>query len=78
MGKIKKGGQGDRVYSDEGKSITLSAESGGTAGKGNMLIRVGTAVDIKGHDSIKRVYSPEGKSPTLTDHARRPPSAENN
>ena len=28
--------------------------------------RVGTAVDIKGHDSIKRVYSPEGKSPTLT------------
>jgi len=66
VGKIKKGGQGDRVYSDEGKSITLSAESGGTAGKGNMLIRVGTAVDIKGHDSIKRVYSPEGKSPTLT------------
>jgi len=32
VGKIKKGGQGDRVYSDEGKSITLSAESGGTAG----------------------------------------------
>jgi len=28
--------------------------------------RVGTAVDIKGYDSIKRVYSPEGKSPTLT------------
>jgi DNA (cytosine-5)-methyltransferase 3A len=27
---------------------------------------VGTAVDIKGHDSIKRVYSPNGKSPTLT------------
>ena len=66
VGKIKKGGQGDRVYSDEGKSITLSAESGGTACKGNMLVRVGTAVDIKGHDSIKRVYSPEGKSPTLT------------
>jgi len=28
--------------------------------------QVGTAVDIKGHHSIKRVYSPEGKSPTLT------------
>jgi len=28
--------------------------------------RVGTAVDIKGHDSLKRVYSEEGKSPTLT------------
>jgi len=27
---------------------------------------IGTAVDIKGHDILKRVYSPEGKSPTLT------------
>jgi len=26
---------------------------------------VGTAADINGHDSIKRVYSPNGKSPTL-------------
>jgi len=29
-------------------------------------IQVGTAVDLKGFDIIKRVYSPEGKSPTLT------------
>lgn len=29
-------------------------------------IRVGTAVDIKGYDILKRVYSPDGKSPTLT------------
>ena len=49
-----------RVYGDEGKSPTL------TATHSDKLIRVGTAVDIKGHDSIKRVYSPEGKSPTLT------------
>ena len=35
---IKKGGQGDRVYSTKGKGITLSAQSGGTAGNGNMLI----------------------------------------
>jgi DNA (cytosine-5)-methyltransferase 3A len=28
--------------------------------------QVGTAVDIKGHDQIKRVYSPNGKSPTVT------------
>lgn len=27
--------------------------------------QVGTAVDIKGHDILKRVYSPDGKSPTL-------------
>ena len=29
-------------------------------------IKVGTAIDIKGHDQIKRVYSEDGKSPTLT------------
>ena len=28
--------------------------------------QVGTAVDIKGYDIIKRVYSPDGKSPALT------------
>jgi DNA (cytosine-5)-methyltransferase 3A len=28
--------------------------------------QVGTAVDIKGHDQIKRVYSEDGKSSTLT------------
>lgn len=38
VGQIKKGGQGDRVYSEDGKSITLSAQSGGTAGNGNMLV----------------------------------------
>jgi len=27
---------------------------------------IGTAIDIKGHDQIKRVYSPDGKSPTVT------------
>ena len=30
--------QGERIYSDEGKSPTLSAHSGGTAGVGNALI----------------------------------------
>ena len=28
-------------------------------------IQVGTAVDINGHDVLKRVYSPDGKSPTV-------------
>jgi site-specific DNA-cytosine methylase len=27
---------------------------------------MGTAVDINGHDILKRVYSPDGKSPTVT------------
>ena len=48
-----------RVYSDEGKSPTL------THGSADKLIQVGVAADINGHDILKRVYSPEGKSPTL-------------
>ena len=71
VGKIKDGGQGNRIYSQDGKSSTLSAQSGGTAGNGNTLVetkpkQVGIAVDIKGHDILKRVYSPDGKSPTVT------------
>jgi len=71
VGKVKDGGQGNRVYSQDGKSSTLSAQSGGTAGNGNTLVetkpkQVGTAVDINGHDILKRVYSPDGKSPTVT------------
>ena len=31
--------------------------------------QVGVAVDIKGHDILKRVYSPEGKSPTINAHS---------
>ena len=70
VGKVKDGGQGNRIYSTDGKSSTLSAQSGGTAGNGNTLIetkpkQVGIAADINGHDVLKRVYSPEGKSPTL-------------
>ena len=70
VGSIKDGGQGNRIYSQDGKSSTLSSQSGGTAGVGNTLVetkpkQVGTATDINGHDILKRVYSPEGKSPTL-------------
>jgi len=28
-------------------------------------IQIGTAVDVNGHDILKRVYSPDGKSPTV-------------
>ena len=74
VGKIKDGGQGNRIYSQDGKSSTLSAQSGGTAGNGNTLIetkpkRVGTTIGIKGHDILKRVYGQDGKSPTITAHA---------
>lgn len=37
-GEIKGGGQGNRIYSPNGKGITLSAYSGGTAGPAGMLV----------------------------------------
>lgn len=53
-----------RVYSDEGKSPTLTATN-----KEQMIEtkpkQIGVAVDVNGHDILKRVYSDEGKSPTL-------------
>jgi DNA (cytosine-5)-methyltransferase 1 len=58
------------VYSEEGKSPCLLARSDSpkimkkeTHDKPQ---HIGTAVDIKGHDVLKRVYSPDGKSPTVT------------
>jgi len=54
-----------RVYSDQGKSPTLTATN-----KEQMIEtkprQVGVAAEINGHDILKRVYSPDGKSPTLT------------
>ena len=38
VGIIKDGSQGDRIYSQDAKGITLNAQSGGTAGSGNMLV----------------------------------------
>ena len=57
-----------RVYSEDGKSPTITAHAGkGTVPKVETKPKqVGVAVDIKGHDQIKRVYSPDGKSPTVT------------
>ena len=71
------GGQNGNIFSADGKSPTLSAGQGKT-GRGigsnnspkietyDTPKQVGIAVDIKGHDQIKRVYSKDGKSSTLT------------
>lgn len=37
-----------------------------TSCKNALCVEVGKALDIKGHDILKRIYSTEGKSPTLT------------
>jgi DNA-cytosine methyltransferase len=62
--------QANTIHDANGKSGTICA---GTHGYANGYIethdkpkQVGTAVDIKGHDQIKRVYSEDGKSSTLT------------
>ena len=68
------GGQNGNVYSDKGKSPTLSSGEGikgrGVGSNNAPKIetkpkQVGIAVDINGHDVLKRVYSPDGKSPTV-------------
>jgi DNA (cytosine-5)-methyltransferase 3A len=75
VGDLKNGSQGDRIYSKDGKAITLNAQSGGTAGSGNMLVETHDTpkkiaeIDMPGHDILKRVYSVDGKSPTVTAHA---------
>lgn len=57
-----------QVCNEKDKAITLTARmyaswNGNFVSTG--LVRVGTALDIKGHDYNKRIYSSEGKSPTL-------------
>ena len=59
--------QANTIHDVNKKSGTICA---GTHGYANGYVgtpkQVGTAVDIKGYDIIKRVYSPDGKSPALT------------
>ena len=72
---------GGGLFDTKGKSPTLNGIGNGGGGTNNIpkvlaknkeqMIetkpkQVGVAVDIKGHDQIKRVYSPDGKSPTVT------------
>jgi DNA (cytosine-5)-methyltransferase 3A len=58
--------QANTIHDIDGKSGTICA---GTHGYANGYVstprQVGTAIDINGHDILKRVYSPDGKSPTL-------------
>jgi DNA (cytosine-5)-methyltransferase 3A len=74
VGTIKDGGQGNRIYSKDGKGISISAQSGGTAGNGNMLVETSDKPQkihdipkdvLKDNERQRRVYSKEGKSPTL-------------
>ena len=76
VGEVNKGSQGDRIYSIEAKGITLSAQSGGTAGNGNMLIERPCEpkvlidkicnVNPSGNGMNGNVYGVDAKSPTVT------------
>jgi len=54
--------------SEKSKTLTANMHKGVPYGviAVDKPVQVGEAVDIKGHDQIKRVYSEDGKSPTLT------------
>jgi DNA (cytosine-5)-methyltransferase 3A len=66
VGHINSGGQGDRIYSIDGKSCSVTAPGGGAGGSGGGLyaepIRVG---DIGSTAQAHRVYSCDGKSVTI-------------
>ena len=50
------------------KSLCMTATMYKGAGNNSMTLvpqHIGTAVDVNGHDILKRVYSPNGKSPTI-------------
>jgi DNA (cytosine-5)-methyltransferase 3A len=50
------------------KSLCMTASMYKGAGNNDMTLvpqHIGTAVDVNGHDVLKRVYSPDGKSPTV-------------
>lgn len=64
IGQIGKGGQGDRIYSPLGKSVSLSALGGGRGAKTG-LYKV-CNVNPSGKGMNGDVHSSIGKSPTLT------------
>lgn len=66
VGHVNSGGQGDRIYSTDGKPCAVTAQGGGEGGSGGGLyaepIRVG---DIGSTAQAHRVYSCDGKSVTI-------------
>lgn len=57
-----------RHESEKSKTLTANMYKGvpyGVIETSSKPEHIGTAVDVNGHDILKRVYSPDGKSPTL-------------
>ena len=66
VGSLNDGRQGDRIYSTDGKSCSITSQGGGAGGSGGGLyaepVRVG---DIGSTAQAHRVYSCDGKSVTI-------------
>ncbi len=61
IGQIGNGGQGDRIYSTEGKSVALSANGGGRGAKTGLYI-----IQTPRGNNRGGIRALDGKTPTLT------------
>lgn len=68
IGSIGEGRQGERVYSTNGKSITIATNSGGIGGKTGLYAKPVRVGQFNG-SQCNRIYGDNGKSQTLTSPA---------
>lgn len=71
IGTIGKGGQGERVYSIEGKSVTLTALGGGRGAKGGLYLIDGVVRKPTPIESERLQTLPDNYTNCLSDNDRR-------
>lgn len=71
IGTIGKGGQGERVYSIEGKSVTLTANGGGRGAKGGLYFINGTVRKPTPIECERLQTLPDNYTSCLSDNERR-------
>lgn len=71
IGTIGKGGQGERVYSIEGKSVTLTANGGGRGAKGGLYFINGTVRKPTPIECERLQTLPDNYTACLSDNERR-------
>ncbi len=71
IGTIGNGGQGERVYSIEGKSVTLKANGGGRGAKGGLYLIKGTVRKPTPIECERLQTLPDNYTACLSDNERR-------
>ena len=71
IGTIGKGGQGERVYSIEGKSVTLKANGGGRGAKGGLYLIDGVVRKPTPIECERLQTLPDNYTACLSDNERR-------